>query len=77
MDLGLRYELEPAIRVDRNNAGNFDPASPTGMVQQNGIPLYKPFHKAFAPRAGVAWDITGKGTTVLRAGMGVSYDTPR
>ena len=41
MDLGLRYELEPAIRVDNNNAGNFDPFSPTGMVQQNGIPLYK------------------------------------
>jgi len=47
------------------------------MVQQNGIPLYKADHKAFAPRAGLAWDITGKGTTVLRAGMGVSYDTPQ
>jgi hypothetical protein len=77
MDLGLRYELEPAILVDNNSAGNFDAFSPTGMVQQNGIPLYKAFHKAFAPRAGFAWDITGKGTTVLRAGMGASYDTPQ
>src|SRR5215472_1116945 len=77
MDLGLRYELEPAILVDNNNAGNFDPTSPTGMVQQNGIPLYQPDRHAFAPRAGVAWDITGKGTTVLRAGMGMSYDTPQ
>jgi Carboxypeptidase regulatory-like domain len=77
MDLGLRYELEPAILVDNNDAGNFDPFSPTGMVQQNGTPLYQADHKAFAPRAGVAWDITGKGTTVLRAGMGVSYDTPQ
>jgi hypothetical protein len=77
VNLGLRYELEPAILVDNNSAGNFDAFSPTGMVQQNGIPLYKAYHKAFAPRAGFAWDITGKGTTVLRAGFGMSYDTPQ
>jgi len=77
VNLGLRYELEPAILVDNNNAANFDPALPTGMVQQNGKPLYNPDHHDFAPRAGFAWDITGKGTTVFRAGMGVSYDTPQ
>jgi hypothetical protein len=77
VNLGLRYELEPAILVDNNSAGNFAPSSPTGMVQQNGSPLYESYHKAIAPRAGFAWDITGKGTTVLRAGMGVSYDTPQ
>jgi hypothetical protein len=77
VNLGLRYELEPAILVDNNSAGNFDAFSPSGMVQQNGIPLYKSDHKAFAPRVGFAWDITGKGTTVLRAGMGMSYDTPQ
>jgi Carboxypeptidase regulatory-like domain len=77
VNLGLRYELEPAIQVDNNSAGNFAPSSPTGMVQQNGSPLYKADHHAFAPRAGFAWDITGNGTTVLRAGMGVSYDTPQ
>jgi hypothetical protein len=77
VNLGLRYELEPAILVDNNSAGNFNPASPTGMVQQQGSPLYKADHTAFAPRAGFAWDVTGKGTTVLRAGMGVSYDTPQ
>jgi hypothetical protein len=77
MDLGLRYELEPAMLVNNNNAGNFDPFSPTGMVQQEDKPLYNAYHLAFAPRAGIAWDITGKSTTVLRAGMGVSYDTPQ
>jgi len=77
VNLGLRYELEPAILVDNNSAGNFDPSSQTGMVQQNGSPLYKADHKAFAPRTGFAWDITGKGTTVLRAGFGMSYDTPQ
>ncbi|HXU19506.1 MAG TPA: TonB-dependent receptor [Verrucomicrobiae bacterium] len=77
VNLGLRYELEPAIKVDNNTAGNFSASSPTGMVQQNGSAVYQSFHKAFAPRAGFAWDITGKGTTVLRAGMGVSWDTPQ
>ena len=77
VNLGLRYELEPAILVDNNSAGNFNASSPTGMVQQNGSPLYQSDNKAFAPRAGMAWDITGKGTTVLRAGMGMSYDTPQ
>ena len=76
-DLGLRYELEPAMRVDNNNAGNFDPNSPTGMIQQTGSALYGTDYHDFAPRAGIAWDITGHGTTVLRAGMGVSYDTPQ
>jgi hypothetical protein len=76
-DLGLRYELEPAMLVGDNNAGNFDPNSPTGMIQQAGSPLYDSYYKAFSPRAGVAWDITGKNTTVLRAGMGISYDTPQ
>src|ERR1700730_15122772 len=77
MNLGLRYELEPAILVDNNNAADFDPTQPTGMVQQHGSPLYHTDYHDFAPRAGFAWDITGKGTTVLRAGMGVSYDTPQ
>ncbi len=77
VNLGLRYELEPAILVDNNSAGNFDASSPSGMVQQNGSPLYKSYYKAFAPRTGFAWDITGKGTTVLRGGFGMSYDTPQ
>lgn len=77
MSLGLRYELEPAILVDNDNAANFDPTQPTGMVQQKGSPLYKTDHKDFAPRAGFAWDINGKGTTVIRAGTGMSYDTPQ
>jgi hypothetical protein len=76
LNLGLRYEYEPP-QVDAHNAwGNFDPNSPTGMVQQTGgKPLYKTDHRDFGPRVGFAWDVTGKGTTVVRAGVSLAYDT--
>ena len=36
---------------------------------------YNPDHKDFAPRFGFAWDVTGKGDTVLRGGAGLMYET--
>jgi hypothetical protein len=43
------------------------PKSPIGS-------LWKPDSKDFAPRIGAAWDITGSGRTVIRAGYGVAYE---
>jgi outer membrane receptor protein involved in Fe transport len=76
LNLGLRYEYEPPL-VDAHNAfGNFDPSTPSGMVQQKGgNAVYRTDHRDFGPRVGFAWDITGKGTTVIRAGTGIAYDT--
>jgi len=76
LNLGLRYEYEPP-QVDAHNAwGNFDPTSPTGLVQQtNGNALYNTDKRDFGPRLGFAWDINGKGTTVIRAGTSIMYDT--
>jgi hypothetical protein len=76
LNLGLRYEYETPIREDHNLLGNFDPRL-GGLVQvghQISSP-YNPDHKQFAPRLGLAWDVTGKGTTVVRAGGGIVYDT--
>jgi hypothetical protein len=76
LNLGLRYEYTTPIREDHNLLGNFDPKL-GGLVQvghQISSP-YNPDHKQFAPRLGMAWDFTGKGTTILRAGGGIVYDT--
>ncbi len=45
------------------------------QVGQQIKSLYNPDHKNFAPRLGLAWDLTGKGTTVIRAGGGVIFNT--
>jgi len=79
LNLGLRYEYNQPMREVNNLLGNFDPNSSTGIVQQGqpgvGSTLWKPDHKDFSPRVGFAWDVTGKGTTVLRGGSSVTYTT--
>ncbi|HEV2522987.1 MAG TPA: carboxypeptidase regulatory-like domain-containing protein [Candidatus Acidoferrales bacterium] len=79
LNLGLRYEYEQPIREVNNLLGSFDPNSQYGIVQQGqagvGPTLYKPNYKEFSPRAGFAWDVTGKGTTVVRGGANVMYTT--
>jgi len=75
LNLGLRWEYTSPIQADKNLLGNFSPTA--GLVQQGqsgvGSTLIKPDYKDFSPRVGFAWDITGKGTTVLRGGTGVLY----
>jgi hypothetical protein len=47
------------------------------MVQQtNGSPVYKLDPAAIGPRFGLAWDVTGKSTTVVRAGFNIMYQNP-
>jgi hypothetical protein len=75
INFGVRYEYSTVPQESHNLLGNFDPN--VGMVQVgHGISsLYNPDHKNFGPRAGFAWDINGKGKTVLRAGGGLMYET--
>jgi hypothetical protein len=77
LNLGLRYEYESPVRDNHNTLGNFDPNAPSGMVQQTagGGALYNTDRRDFGPRVGFAWDVTGKGTTVIRAGTSIGYDT--
>jgi len=78
INYGLRYEFSTVIKDAHNQLGNFDPNSPTGLIQAgiNGVSSpYNADHKNFGPRMGFAWDVTGKGNTVLRGGAGLMYET--
>ena len=75
VNLGLRYSYVSPLKEANGLLGSFDPT--LGMVQQGqplvGDTLWKPDHKDFSPRVGFAWDITGKGTTVVRGGVSRIY----
>ena len=78
LNLGLRYEYKSPIREANNLWANFDPTSPTGLVQQ-GQPgvntIWHPDRSDFSPRVGFAYDVSGKGTTVVRGGFSIIYET--
>jgi hypothetical protein len=75
INLGVRYSYVSPLQEANNLFGTFDPA--LGLVQQGqpsvGGTVVKPDYKDFSPRVGFAWDITGKGTTVVRGGSNVMY----
>ena len=77
VNLGLRYSYTSPLREVNNLLGNFDPT--LGLVQQGqssvGNTLWKPDYHDFSPRLGFAWDVTGKGTTVVRAGASIIYSS--
>ncbi|MBV8907295.1 MAG: TonB-dependent receptor, partial [Acidobacteriia bacterium] len=77
-NLGLRWSYVSPIKEANNLLGSFDSNSEFGMVQQGqkGFnTLWQPDYKDFSPRFGVAWDVTGKGTTVVRGGASVIYSS--
>src|SRR6202166_416814 len=74
LNLGLRYELQGVPSEANNQLGNFEPSVGLEQVGKNIGSLYKKDPWNFAPRIGVAWDVTGNGTTVIRAGGSIVYD---
>jgi hypothetical protein len=77
LNLGLRYSYESPIREVNNLFANFVPGQ--GLVQQGqasvGSSIVKPDYGNWSPRFGFAWDVTGKGTTVVRGGASIIYST--
>jgi Carboxypeptidase regulatory-like domain/TonB dependent receptor len=80
---GLRWDYFGVMGEKNNLLSNITSVSPapgtgTFALTQVGQPglsrLYNPDYRDFAPRISVAWDVTGKGRTVVRAGYGVFFD---
>ncbi|HVS87047.1 MAG TPA: TonB-dependent receptor [Candidatus Acidoferrum sp.] len=74
LNLGIRYEYQAVPTEAHNLLGNWEPSVGFEQVGKNISSIYKPDHKNFSPRFGVAWDVTGKGTTVVRVGGSIVYE---
>jgi Carboxypeptidase regulatory-like domain/TonB dependent receptor/TonB-dependent Receptor Plug Domain len=83
LNYGLRWDYF-GVMGEKNdllsNITSVSPAAGTGtftltQVGQPGLSqLYNPNYHNFAPRLSFAWDMTGKGTSVIRAGYGIFFD---
>ena len=76
VNLGLRYEYnKPWTEVN----GKLTNLVPGGSLEVVGSPALKNFHQPdrnnFGPRVGLAYDLSGDGKTVIRAGFGIVYET--
>ncbi len=75
LNYGMRWDYFGVIGEKNHQFYRFDPASQGGAgdnVQTNQ--LYGKDFNNFAPRLAFAYDLTGKGQTVIRAGWGLFYD---
>jgi outer membrane receptor protein involved in Fe transport len=70
VNAGLRWDYYGVIHETHGLLTTYDPAA--GVIARS--PLYGKDLNNFAPRLSVAWDVSGKGKTVIRSGFGVFYD---
>ncbi|HXY39163.1 MAG TPA: TonB-dependent receptor [Vicinamibacteria bacterium] len=71
LNLGLRWDYYGVIGEENGQFSIFDPATATVKPVAQ---LYPKDWNNISPRLSVAWDLSGSGQTVLRAGWGLYYD---
>jgi len=71
LNLGMRWDYFGVVGEKDNLFYRFDPSVQDTV---NAGQLYDKDFNNFAPRVSFAYDVTGKGRTVIRAGWGVFYD---
>jgi Carboxypeptidase regulatory-like domain len=74
VNLGLRYEYVTPMNMKNNAWATFDPT--LGLVQQGTSSrptLWDGDRNGVEPRLGFAYDVTGKGTTVVRGGASIIH----
>jgi hypothetical protein len=74
LNLGLRYQITTPISASNNLLSNWTPSLGLVQVGKQINSVYNSDHHDVGPRLGVVWDVTGKGTTVIRAGGGLYWD---
>jgi hypothetical protein len=83
VNLGLRWDYQQWPRERNNGSSNFNPAQTIPGTTMKGTTVFagidygdaafEPIYSNFGPRIGLAYDISGKGQTVFRAGYSVYY----
>lgn len=79
LNYGLRWDYYSVVAEKNHLFSDFVPTSSTQgsliQVGPGGLPgLYNSDKKDFSPRISIAWDVTGKGKTVIRSGWGLFFD---
>ena len=73
VNLGVRFERVTPIKEANNQLANFDPNTPSGLVQEGQTSSLYPAWNNFSPRIGFAWDVRGDSKWVVRGGFNIIY----